>query len=488
MDKTKTFTSLGIVVLCGTFLSTSAYDQALTSRHLIWCLGTIILVAMSKSAKLNWFALGYLGFVLMSGIFAVNISEWVYAMCRAVLLVAYISVVDIDRKLFAKTMICLGVVFAGYFWWDYLTNESVRGLMRMKNFWAAAHFFVIPFCYYAVTKKFWKNIAIVVAVAMVLNIFVISSRSAILALLISVAIIGFSNKKTRIYVCIGGLCVILAMTICSPSAFDTVSFQHRIIQWKPAVRLIQDNIFGVGAGNYWIVFPKYACDIDYPRAFTGKFFRHPHNDYLWIFSEIGVGGFLCYLGMMISALYCAIKKKMTWLVIGIAGYMTIAFFSASHERAFATIMIATMISMAVKGQKIKYIKVIIPVLLCAMVVFGYRYKASCWNKKLRACRGQWQEVIDCSNGNVFATLTHTGLPYLWWSGMANLKTDRPELAAVELAQAYKYNPYNIHAINGNGISKAINGDIEGARHQFEYALEICPDFVDAKANLEKINQ
>jgi tetratricopeptide (TPR) repeat protein len=252
--------------------------------------------------------------------------------------------------------------------------------------------------------------------------------------------------------------------------------------------MIRDNPAGVGAGNWWIVFPKYANGIDYPSAFESVTFRHPHNDYLWICAESGIGALICYIGLAMSCLYYAWKEKASWLFFGLTGYMVIAFFSASHERAFASIIFALFIAMSLKGKEVNHRNIMIPALILAMVVFGFRYRSSCWNKKLRITTS-WQEVLDCCEGySMFSSMTHTGLPYHWWSATANLHLGKKEIASDQFQTAYRYNPYNIHVINGYGVSLALQGDKAGAERQFAYSLSIWPDFEDAKLNLAKLGE
>ena len=54
--------------------------------------------------------------------------------------------------------------------------------------------------------------------------------------------------------------------------------------------------------------------------------------------------------------------------------------------------------------------------------------------------------------------------------------------------AYKQNPNNIHVLNGMGIASMHKGEKESAKKYFKEALRICPEFVDAKKNLEKLDE
>jgi len=486
------------VMLCGVFLATSAYDQALTSRHIIWCAMVIALVVCTKEIKVgihHLLALGYLGIAIFTGIFALNKSEWLYSVSRISLMVSYLLVVKIDKKMLAKTMILLGTVFIVYFWYDYYKIgyfTSCRGLMRQRNFWAAAHFFVIPFCYYAINKGFWRYLGACVLAGMFLHIVLLNSRSAMLASGVALVVMAVVHPKYR-KILFPILVLGAVGCVYKIGVGNLFSIHDRLVQWFPTLAMIADNPLGVGAGNWWIVFPKYAHNIDYLRAFTEISFRHPHNDFLWVCSEVGVVGFLCYLGMFATALYYAWKKKAAYLIMALVGYVIIASFSASRERAFASLMGMTFIAMACNGEYkvgrygVRDIKLLlITILVFTMVVFGFRYRSSCWNKKLRNVK-EWHQLKEMTQGySVFSTLTYVGLPYHWWRGLANFKMGNKELAFEQYQTAYRHNPYNIHVINGMGIACGDRGERERAIKYFEEALKICPKFEDAQENLEKV--
>ena len=71
----------------------------------------------------------------------------------------------------------------------------------------------------------------------------------------------------------------------------------RISMWQKTLKLIRDNIIiGVGPGNWKIVFPSDSIDgLPDKTMFKTQYFVRPENDYLWVFSEVGIVGFLAFL-------------------------------------------------------------------------------------------------------------------------------------------------------------------------------------------------
>ena len=496
MDILKKWTPVIGTFLCAIVLTTFTRDRALTSRHLIWCAITIVLVFSTreiKIGKVHFFVLGWLFFSLFSGLYAINKAEWLNAVLRIVLVISYLSVVEIDKKLFSKAMIVLGLVFVAYFWYDYSKVPNFahcRGLMMQRNTWAAAHFFIIPFCYYAIRERFWRKLSSLVIILMITNIILLASRSAMLALTVSVFTLMVLNRRLRPYILVSTvITIVLVSYFLGSRILEDDSIRTRLVQWKPTLTMIYKNPLGVGAGNWWIQFPNYAPNIDYRDAYLTESFRFPHNDFLWIWSESGHLGFIGYLGMFLFALYSAWKKKAIPWIIGILGCMAIAFFSCSYERVFPTLMAVTFISMSCDMKPVRQPRILITALVFAMVVFGFRFRAAYWNKKLRLAddKQDWSLVLDASyGGSVFSTLDHEGHPWQWWRGISNLKLGRYNMAVESLQIAYQQNPYNVQVLNGMGSVYGMYGEYGQSIKYFNEALRICPAYKEAQINREKV--
>ncbi|PIE88325.1 MAG: hypothetical protein CSA04_02470 [Bacteroidetes bacterium] len=104
----------------------------------------------------------------------------------------------------------------------------------------------------------------------------------------------------------------------------------RLVRWEATLRLVKANPFwGEGAGDWKTVKYKYGL---YDNSVT------PHNDYLWVYSDAGIMGFLLYMALFLFAFIYLIR---TWiyspheedrimalaLLFGLMGYMAIQFFT-----------------------------------------------------------------------------------------------------------------------------------------------------------------
>jgi len=77
----------------------------------------------------------------------------------------------------------------------------------------------------------------------------------------------------------------------------------RFILWKHTIRMIQDHwIYGVGVGNWDLIFPLYERG-EHTRP--DYYARRPHNDAMWIASELGILGIVFFLFICSKSLFFA---------------------------------------------------------------------------------------------------------------------------------------------------------------------------------------
>jgi len=479
--------SIGIV-LCAVCLSGAAYDRCLTLRTLIICATTLLLVMTVrefKVGKVHIFLIGYLLASIATYYTAINRAEWLYHVLHFSMLIMLLSIVRVDKDLLANIMIALGIVFIGYFWYEYftVTNPDAMGggLMRQRNWWATAHFFVIPFCIYKRTK-----LSMFIASMMLLNIIMLGSRAVLLAACVTSLL--YVKKRYLIWLIIAGLSAfVVSGLIRGGGSFTLASLHDRLVIWQPTLLMIKDYPFGVGVGNWVLKIPLYSPDIDYVQGHLLRLFLHPHNDFLWVWAEAGCIGIICYLGIFATAIWQARKK--TYLLVGIIGYMVISFFCETRTRPFQSLMIVLFLAMACElPRRVKYIDFAMILLVFSMVVFGFRYRASCYTRKLRSLSGrQWKERLPMTVGySAFTPLTEMSFPWHWWRAMGSWDSGNKVNAVRQFKTAYKYNPGNVQVINGMGLASLIDGKQDDAEKYFKKALEICPDFVEPKKWLRKI--
>ncbi|MDA0746228.1 MAG: tetratricopeptide repeat protein [bacterium] len=80
------------------------------------------------------------------------------------------------------------------------------------------------------------------------------------------------------------------------AAFSSADARGRLTLWQHTLEMIRDHPFlGVGLGSWQVAYPLYDRG-DWITANAAP--QRPHNDLLWILSEIGLLGFACYAWLL----------------------------------------------------------------------------------------------------------------------------------------------------------------------------------------------
>src|SRR5690606_23594410 len=116
-------------------------------------------------------------------------------------------------------------------------------------------------------------------------------------------------------------------------SLNTLSLRLKL--WDNSLKMINDNpVLGVGAGNWKIHFPVYGLKNTRVTAEVGSMsFVRPHNDFLWIASEMGIPAFLLFISTII------------WLVI--SGLKAI---SRNQNTALNLVVISTLMGLVITSM------------------------------------------------------------------------------------------------------------------------------------------
>ncbi|KKN74428.1 hypothetical protein LCGC14_0390480 [marine sediment metagenome] len=502
LKKTTEYTLIAGLVLCATLYSTETLVKRVPARDIAWCLTAIVLVLTIRridfSVLKQWifpaFA-GYLIVTLISGYFAANFGEWYYDCSRTSLMMVYlflaVSVIDKD---IAKPIIILaiGLGVYGLMFWPVAT-------MGNKNFWGQANFLMLVLCVYSIFhyKGFWQQIGLAGGWLAFANILVSRPKSVWLACIVFVLAVSVFYRKAFLIavvltVVVGGVFLIFPEKVGLPS-----SLTIRLEQWRETLRMTEDN-FMVGAGNWKIAVNDYAYNLKAsPEAGMTQFFKSPHNDYLWVLAEKSIFGLFFYIAIFALGLFYAYKSRNVFIFAGLAGYMTIAFFSFPQERPFPSMFLVLLLALAVKGYHIKskfrfprpvFYIVALSILGAGMVSFHARYVGQVNYRRARFETTYPRAIERLSNISVFSTLDHYTTPYYWLRASLQAKAGNKEESLKDYKLAVEANPGNIYAQSSLGLALYQDGQVNEAIECYEKALAIRPDFEIAKSNIAMIKK
>jgi tetratricopeptide (TPR) repeat protein len=432
--------------------------------------------------------------------------------------------------------------------------------MANTNLFASALFLTLPFILFGTIRfsGFWRILSLITLAGVLYAIAISETRAVWGAILISTAVtvflvllnyqkLEFAQNEKYFYIrrsllimvifCFSVLAAIWSHTIennhlClflkkthpavlrNPGTLQRpiktiISLNGRYPLWQTSMRMIKAApISGIGLGQWKIVSPAYELDQKINasvRGFRQTWVQRPHNDFLWVFSETGISGFLSHLLLWGLLIYYSLKiissanENQTKIfailaLFGIIGFAVISSFSFPKERIFHNIFFMLIaacivsfyhrtfpIQKIVRRYRLFFLDFLLLVLLIFCWIFGHaRFDAEVHAKKALFAHKyeDWQGVISEIDkvDTRFYNLDPTSTPLAWYRGMANFSLKRIEEARNDFLRAYAHNPYHVHVLNNLGTCYALQNDFEKAVDYYQKALVISPGFKKAILN------
>ncbi len=247
---------------------------------------------------------------------------------------------------------------------------------------------------------------------------------------------------------------------------------HRINIWKGSAKMFQESpAAGIGPGNWRLEAPQYFDQsFDRPDALN---WARPHNDFLWVTTEKGVGGLILYAGIFVLAGFYLFRilretnEKISrhdklfavFMMAGLAGYLLDANFSFPYERIEIQVLLAVMIASAVtlhhrmRGRTSNHSpgKPLLAIMVL-LLAFSAIYGRSATNKEVRIQKAiayseqqNFIKMLDHAQRSItpFRSLDAMGYPAEYYIGYAHHATGNYRQALAALEQALQQSPYNV---------------------------------------------
>lgn len=416
----------------------------------------------------------------------------------------------------------------------WLHSKTYAGLFHNPNLTSQLLLLTSVFPLYTVIYAQRRVLRILQAVVLAIGlsiVLVIGSKALYFALLLSVFAITFLQfwlKKvvSKKLLLIGLVVTILAGVFIAykvyPNVSEILSFQHRIELWKRTGGMIEESpIRGKGLGSWHIENLNHVP----PRSIENEkqyhsiysplgniFYERPHNDFLWIWSEVGIAGVVLYLLLMVMALFFvsrlivghsgAERVHYFLLFIGILIYLVIAFFSFPKERIEHSLLLmlffAFVVSKTLKvkktGSSLGTSIVLSTILLisCGYSAFwGYERLAADFHMRnvVEAKRNEsWQRVLRETKkiereAYEFAS---NGTPVSWFKGTAQMQLGLQEEAHRSFLEAYKRHPTHIYTLNNLATTYFMQGRVDSAILFYQKTNRINPVYEDPIINLSVV--
>ncbi|MBR1770104.1 MAG: O-antigen ligase family protein [Bacteroidales bacterium] len=370
----------------------------------------------------------------------------------------------------AVALVNVVTCIVGYYYFDCADYPNkipmINGGYGNKNIFAVCLMFKLPFLYYALLKykRVFKVISSVLIVAVCFCLPIISTRSAFVCLALNIiilivySVVNFLHLKKKDYLFKALLiCVLLLGGFVLGSYFVTYNYKHgghkqanayavsqriketgtgkssqvRIGIWKNTIAVAKQRpVLGYGAGNHKIVIMKEET----PQKSNFIVSDHAHNDFLEMFSELGLVGLILYISFYLAIIVAGFRIILSrytqepYRLLSLVSlmllftYMNDAMFNFPNERATPQIYLALSVALMslsylkYREQKAKTESKERKMPMLNVYAFGFISLLSLFTFATETIHFyssvlQYQRIVCYNNKN------RKGIPPSYWKGM-----------------------------------------------------------------------
>ncbi|MCH8904026.1 MAG: hypothetical protein IIA45_08950 [Bacteroidetes bacterium] len=476
------------------------------------------------------------------------IAESIYILSKALMCILFfiittyliiqnkLALEQIIKSIFAFIIVILLFVIYQFFIFKG-SITLIESTIANKNLLSSLLFLTFPFIFYSlVMPKKWKILSTFLVLSILTLFWIIQTKAVIAASLVFIGIlfsavflkyqkINTNKRFTRLLLFTATALIILASIITIqykhyfPHLLSTNTAHTRVLLWENTVQMIEENVvFGVGAGNWRIHFPEYGLNKFNKRVQDGTLvYQRPHNDYLWVFSELGVIGIFIYLSIFIIALYYLfrlLKNNKNWkeivlflsILACIVGFMLISSVDFPAERIEHQVLLFLIFSIitanyytnlfankVIRTISIKpslfLIITMIPIILSLYVSIN-RYSGEYHTSKLYNAHrhANWRVMINEAGRaiNPLYVIDPMSAPIEWYKGVALFSSGNIDKAKISFERAYGLAPYNIHVLNNLGSCYESLDEHAKAIEFYLKVLSISSEFEETLLNLSAV--
>ncbi len=490
------------------------------------------------------------------------LSEWLRWTVLFCLFTYGLLLFPADKEKAAWTIAIFATIasisFIGFGCWQYIQlylqlkpgdhiriDQTFASTLSNKNFFAETLVVLIPFQVYIFIRG-RNGFKLLIALLLVLTaamIFMIMSAAAFLGLFAGIIffLFGYLNwvprKESSSRIKFGfviGLVIIIGLFFFSggyksvserfnrfvyyskhPDADVTKkennnSVFERLMIWRNSVRMIKANpLFGSGLNNWKILYPKYGSIEGTVMIDSGRItYEHPHNDYLLVFAEQGLVGFLLYLAFYFYLFKIGIRRikqcnnaTSEWFVLfllsGTISYLVISCFAYPRSRMFEPMLMMIVYSciVSISSEESGIVRrifkgwFVLPLILALLAVQAayarINGEANIRTVLVEQKRGNYPYMLRSAEKaqSWYFPIDLTATPIHWYEGMANFYLGKKEVALENYSLAEKNNPFHVRLLNDYGTCAEQNGDRIKAIELYKRALSISPRFLEGLLNI-----
>lgn len=391
-------------------------------------------------------------------------------------------------------------------------------LFTHKNFASATMLLWLPFAYTYKPTNYFKYLRLAGLGLGLLAIILLRTRGVWLGLFAigGVALLlqlkAQSKQVKPLLIGLGAAAaLIVGLTIggAAEKIFNTGSVLNRVHYWNAAVEMFTEHpVTGVGGGHWKIHYPNHGLQGTNQMVMEGVTnILRPHNDFLWMLSETGLPGALLFVGLLIWAVYLAVKQdKGLVSAMVITGFAAYGLFEFPLERLSTMLPFAIALGWVMSKDKVKLPNfssygwvIAIAALGWTALVSGNRQRAEHEAKIAVEAFSQRNpakmEKAGRSAQNPFFEMDIFNTPMKYFEALGILGRWNPKnpqdggkLKKAEqlLAEALEIHPYHLTTLNQMGDVQKFKGNTGGAINYYDQVLQMSPRHYRAAMNKAEV--
>jgi len=288
----------------------------------------------------------------------------------------------------------------------------------------------------------------------------------------------------------------------------------RLNMYRSTIGIILDYpLLGVGLDNWKLISPKYSdnpnTDSNNQKWKYTKITQRPHNDLLWLLSEVGIIGMVFIIVFLIShlrLLFKAIKKsrdtkdRLTFIfcLISIIAIGIESMFDFPRQRTMPNLYLwsilgfiaSTRTENEVKVKNKNMIPVVLVVLLSIVSVFAYfDMKSNIYSQdaKYYNNNNMSKELYASSSISLsyYRNMDYAGTPMYYYLGIAQYKLGDKKAARAFFQKALKIAPYHLGALMNYMIVLGEMGNLDAAYEIMQTIQDIYPKMSKPRLDMSK---
>lgn len=280
------------------------------------------------------------------------------------------------------------------------------------------------------------------------------------------------------------------------------SVQTRLVIWENSLDIIQDApLLGIGLGNWQYEYPRYD---EGESVWEGATPKRPHNDYIWIASELGIIGLLTYIWLLGTAFYIAYCLIRTvnrsrvglpfFILLSLIALSTHALFSFPKERIavsmffwFCLTALAILEaenrprSQSTFWRAANILAILITACGIALSVRALKFDTHFARAQQAVERNDWGLVVRETSNAIDNGIFDPQIYLL--RGVGHTYLGNYKQAEQDNLTCLSYHPHFLNALNNMGSIYNTLQKYQQAIPYLEQALQINPQHADAFANL-----